>query len=626
MEPVRFAELALGSMRRGTIIGRYVWDIDCAPPYEDVYWTTGRNLRQGSTVEERFAEVLTDAGFDVTGRLNGDQDPEADRRRARFSVQGDLRDIRLELCRRKNWLTGSGKGDSGTGSVRVDWSVFDAATGRLVHRVTTTGVARKDAGVPQGEIMLIEEAFATAAEALAADPGFRAAVSKGPVPNGGPSGAPKGDVSSGGALVSTPSRASTQSGVSSLPGASSPALVSTTVPVVSSAAVSGGLASSPPPGPPIYPGGASSALALDPTSVDTPVTTPPTLIVHGPAAGPGYAEDPTARVSMAIVRVGEGRGVVIGEVDGQSLILAVNAGVDTTVTVKPAQGVTLDGAVVARDALAGLALVRVPARLTAAPLRVGEPAVSEPVTVVVKGGGDAASGIVAALRGDPRAGLTLIQADVTGPEPGLGDPLVDDAGNLLGLGRPSAPLTGPAVHGLAVFTPVGEALARMGVVFQQPTLDLDLTVRQNLLYFAALHGLPRRVAQMRAQEALERLGMAERIDETARRLNGGHRRRVELARALLHEPALLVLDEPTVGLDVPARCAIVEHVHDLCRERGIAVLWATHLIDEITPDDRVVVIHRGQIRAAGPVTEVNRGTGAETLTDSFNRLIAKEAA
>ncbi|MBP2313288.1 ABC transporter ATP-binding protein [Azospirillum soli] len=170
------------------------------------------------------------------------------------------------------------------------------------------------------------------------------------------------------------------------------------------------------------------------------------------------------------------------------------------------------------------------------------------------------------------------------------------------------------------------ALARMGVVFQQPTLDLDLTVRQNLLYFAALHGIPRRTAQARALGSLEQLGMAERIDETVRTLNGGHRRRVELARALLHEPALLVLDEPTVGLDVPARRAIVEHVHSLCRERGIAVLWATHLIDEIAPDDRVVVIHKGQIRASGPVADVNRDTGADTLTDSFNRLIAKEAA
>ncbi len=170
------------------------------------------------------------------------------------------------------------------------------------------------------------------------------------------------------------------------------------------------------------------------------------------------------------------------------------------------------------------------------------------------------------------------------------------------------------------------ALARMGVVFQQPTLDLDLTVRQNLLYFAALHGIPRAAAQARARATLERLGMAERIDETVRTLNGGHRRRVELARALLHEPALLVLDEPTVGLDVPARRAIVEHVHALCRERGIAVLWATHLIDEIAAGDRVVVIHRGRVRAAGPVEEVNRSLGTASLADSFDRLITAEAA
>lgn len=182
------------------------------------------------------------------------------------------------------------------------------------------------------------------------------------------------------------------------------------------------------------------------------------------------------------------------------------------------------------------------------------------------------------------------------------------------------------IGGVALAREPTRALARMGVVFQQPTLDLDLTVRQNLMYFAALHGLPRAVARARSVAALERLGMAERIDETARKLNGGHRRRVELARALIHEPQLLVLDEPTVGLDVPARRAIVEHVHALCRERDIAVLWATHLIDEIAHDDRVVVIHKGQVRAAGPVAEVNRATGAETLTDSFNRLIAKEAA
>jgi ABC-2 type transport system ATP-binding protein len=171
-----------------------------------------------------------------------------------------------------------------------------------------------------------------------------------------------------------------------------------------------------------------------------------------------------------------------------------------------------------------------------------------------------------------------------------------------------------------------KALAHMGVVFQQPTLDLDLTVRQNLHYFASLHGIGRRDAADRIDEALERLDMGERDKEKVRQLNGGHRRRVELARALLHRPDLLVLDEPTVGLDVPARRGIVEHVHDLCRTQGMAVLWATHLIDEVYPDDRVVVIHKGHILANGSVAEVNQNNSSANLTQTFHRLINQVAA
>ena len=120
-----------------------------------------------------------------------------------------------------------------------------------------------------------------------------------------------------------------------------------------------------------------------------------------------------------------------------------------------------------------------------------------------------------------------------------------------------------------------------------------------LLRLAPRHRPPRRAN--RIDEALDRLDMGERDKEKVRQLNGGHRRRVELARALLHRPDLLVLDEPTVGLDVPARRSIVEHVHELCRSQGMAVLWATHLIDEVHTDDRVVVIHKGRILADGSV-------------------------
>lgn len=143
------------------------------------------------------------------------------------------------------------------------------------------------------------------------------------------------------------------------------------------------------------------------------------------------------------------------------------------------------------------------------------------------------------------------------------------------------------------------ALGAMGVVFQQPTLDLDLTVEQNLRYFAALHGISGRDAGVRIGAALDRLGMAERAREKVRALNGGHRRRTEIARALLHRPKILLLDEATVGLDAAARQSITAHVHDLCANDGMTVLWATHLTDEVYDTDRLFILHRGKILQDG---------------------------
>lgn len=167
------------------------------------------------------------------------------------------------------------------------------------------------------------------------------------------------------------------------------------------------------------------------------------------------------------------------------------------------------------------------------------------------------------------------------------------------------------------------ALARIGVVFQQPTLDLDLTVRRNLLYYAALHGLSGKAADRAATRALERLDMAERAGERVSALNGGHRRRMEIARTLMHEPSVLLLDEPTVGLDAMTRRAITDHVHALCAAEGLTVLWATHLFDEVKMEDRLVALHRGRVVADGTGADLAAG---RPLEEAFAALIGAERA
>ena len=166
-----------------------------------------------------------------------------------------------------------------------------------------------------------------------------------------------------------------------------------------------------------------------------------------------------------------------------------------------------------------------------------------------------------------------------------------------------------------------DALAKLGIVFQQTTLDLDLTVRQNLSYFAALHGLSGRDRDRRIDAVLDRLGIADRVREKARTLNGGHRRRTEIARALLHDPAVLLLDEPTVGLDAAARRDITDHVHGLASD-GTTVLWATHLADEVAPDDRLVVLHQAKVLADGYAKEIS---GLKPLQQAFLDLTGTDA-
>ncbi len=161
------------------------------------------------------------------------------------------------------------------------------------------------------------------------------------------------------------------------------------------------------------------------------------------------------------------------------------------------------------------------------------------------------------------------------------------------------------------------ALRHIGVVFQQISLDLDLSILRNLLFQADLQGLPRRAARERIEEGCARLGIGTDLDRKVRELSGGNRRKVELVRADLHRPAVLLMDEATVGLDPKSRQDLLGALHADVRERGVCVLWATHWVEEAMTADRVLMLHKGSLLADGTPDEVTQALGGDTLEAGF---------
>lgn len=165
-----------------------------------------------------------------------------------------------------------------------------------------------------------------------------------------------------------------------------------------------------------------------------------------------------------------------------------------------------------------------------------------------------------------------------------------------------------------------QALAGLGVVFQQASLDLDLSVQANLRFHTDLHGLPARVAEARIAQGLQDLGLSADHARACRELSGGTRRKVELLRAMLHQPAVLLMDEATVGLDPASRQQLLQAVQALQGSQGVAVLWATHLVEEIVGADGVLVLHQGRVRHQGSVDSLLSQTGADSLQAAFLAL------
>ena len=173
------------------------------------------------------------------------------------------------------------------------------------------------------------------------------------------------------------------------------------------------------------------------------------------------------------------------------------------------------------------------------------------------------------------------------------------------------------VAGFPMRTQSRRALAKIGVVFQQQSLDLDLSVARNLQFQADLHGLPRAVAAERNAVDAQRYGIAADLARPVRELSGGNRRKVELVRALIHRPSILLMDEATVGLDPKSRRDLLQGLREEVAQRGVSVLWATHLVPEAEQADRVIVLHQGKILADGTPAEVTAALGGPTLEAAF---------
>jgi ABC-2 type transport system ATP-binding protein len=160
-----------------------------------------------------------------------------------------------------------------------------------------------------------------------------------------------------------------------------------------------------------------------------------------------------------------------------------------------------------------------------------------------------------------------------------------------------------------------------GIVFQDPSLDDELTAHENMLLHAGLYGVPRNEAAGRIKEMLEFVELWDRKDSLCKTFSGGMKRRLEIARGLLHTPAILFLDEPTVGLDPQTRNHIWTYLKKLNQERGLTIFFTTHYMDEVERTaTHVAIIDHGKIVANDTAEGIKRQAGSSSLEDAFIKL------
>src|SRR5205085_11865145 len=179
---------------------------------------------------------------------------------------------------------------------------------------------------------------------------------------------------------------------------------------------------------------------------------------------------------------------------------------------------------------------------------------------------------------------------------------------------PLQPTGDVKILGLDLRTQTADIRRQVGVVFQAPSLDKKLTVRENLLHQGRLYGLSGRALQSRMHVMLDRLGLADRVGELTEKLSGGLRRRVELAKGMLHEPRLLLLDEPSTGLDPAARSDLWKYLDEVRARHGVTVLLTTHLLEEAEKADRIAILSEGSLVALGSPADLRATVGGDAIT------------
>jgi len=172
------------------------------------------------------------------------------------------------------------------------------------------------------------------------------------------------------------------------------------------------------------------------------------------------------------------------------------------------------------------------------------------------------------------------------------------------------------VAGFDVARDANDVRARLGLVFQDPSLDIQLTARENLEFHAFLYNVPAAERRERIDQVLEMVQLTERAGSLVMTFSGGMKRRLEIARGMLHTPEVLFLDEPTIGLDTQTRRHIWGYLNDLPREKGVTIFMTTHYMEEAEFCDRIAIIDHGRIQAVGTPEELKAMVGGDVVTIS----------